>query len=81
MIRNRGRDQSGDSASDAQPRQRVWIDHRATGYTNAIVEANFSSKFGTEINIGLGIIAVLVATFIFQVKDLFKNLTKEARGT
>ena len=46
-----------------------------------IVEANFSSKFGTEINIGLGIIAVLVATFIFQVEDLFKNLTKEARGT
>ena len=46
-----------------------------------IVEANFSSKFGTEINLGLGIIAVLVATFIFQVEDLFKNLTKEARGT
>ena len=46
-----------------------------------IVEANFCSKFGTEINIGLGIIAVLVATFIFQFEDLFKNLTKEARGT
>ena len=46
-----------------------------------IVEANFSSKFGTEINIGLGIIALLVATFIFQFEDLFKNLTKEARGT
>jgi hypothetical protein len=45
-----------------------------------IVGVNFSSKFGTEINISLGIVAVLVATFIFQVEDLFKDLIKGGRG-
>ncbi|WP_407117150.1 hypothetical protein [Bradyrhizobium sp. LMG 9283] len=41
---------------------------------------NFSSKFGTEINIGLGIAAVLLATFVLQGEDLFKNLIKDGGG-
>jgi hypothetical protein len=42
-----------------------------------IVGENLLSRFGTEVSVGVGAVAVLIATFVLQVQGLFKDIAKE----